>query len=396
MIKKTIFLSILMLMLVVVMPNTVLAKEVKTQDELLSALKDGETEITLGNDIELTKLDTTLPSRTKVGVVIQNSVKIDGAGFTITNAMARTTFEIHAGSEEINVEFKNLKMVNSVTEGRCIDTRTGNINLTLDGVSLKTTGSGNLQPLTVGGNAEPETEGGTALTVNVKNSILEAGRAGYAIITYNPVTLNVTKSTLTGYASIYLKGEDGSYGSKGTVATIKDSVLEATANEGESFGAIVFEDNNITLNVVDTEITANTAENSEFSAFKWSALNGDYDYSEDPNGVAVEEISGNKVTVSGTSEIKTSGEGTVVIAKTESENTVVVEVGVKSDLEIPTEYLPEDAVVEKDKDGNLVVVEKEELPPKTGDLKLVLLIGTIVLGIAGSIIISKKKLANNN
>lgn len=38
----------------------------------------------------------------------------------------------------------------------------------------------------------------------------------------------------------------------------------------------------------------------------------------------------------------------------------------------------------------------EELPPKTGDLNLVLLIGTIVVGAAGAVIISKKRFSKSN
>ena len=38
----------------------------------------------------------------------------------------------------------------------------------------------------------------------------------------------------------------------------------------------------------------------------------------------------------------------------------------------------------------------EELPPKTGDLNLVLLIGTILVGIAGVAVVSKKRFAKGN
>ena len=40
--------------------------------------------------------------------------------------------------------------------------------------------------------------------------------------------------------------------------------------------------------------------------------------------------------------------------------------------------------------------KNEELPPKTGDINLVLLIGTIILGIAGLVVVSKKRFAKNN
>ena len=115
--------------------------------------------------------------------------------------------------------------------------------------------------------------------------------------------------------------------------------------EGEEFGTVVFETGNVTVDVVDSKITANTVDNSEFSAFQWNS-----------DIVPAETVKDNKITVSGASEIKTTGSGNAQIAETGSNNEVVIETGVKSDLDVPTEYLPEGTKTETDENGNTVVV----------------------------------------
>ena len=53
--------------------------------------------------------------------------------------------------------------------------------------------------------------------------------------------------------------------------------------------------------------------------------------------------------------------------------------------------------IDTDTSWYLVVGEKvEELPPKTSDINLVVLIGTILVGIAGAVIVSKKRFAKSN
>lgn len=350
---------------------------------------DGDTVELLSNVTLTTKIE------------VRNDITISGE-YTITST-AQKIFEIYGGAGEdgiTTVTIEDVTMVTSASNGRCVDTRSGDIDLTLDGATLKTTGGGNNQPITIG-NTYADGESDNVITLT--NTTVEAGNAGYCIIVFNPITLNITSSTLSGYAALYFKGAvSGALGSDRTVATVTDSIFSVVGNEGFTFGAVVFEDNNVTVNVEDTTISADVVEGSEFNAFQWSALNGEYDYSTDEEGNTIEtakaEISGNQVTVSGASEIVTTGEGSSQIAKTETENKVVIEVGVTSDIEIPTEYLPEGTEVEEDEDGNLVVVEKtaEELPPKTGDLNLVLLVGTIIVGLAGLVISSKKRFAKNN
>lgn len=55
----------------------------------------------------------------------------------------------------------------------------------------------------------------------------------------------------------------------------------------------------------------------------------------------------------------------------------------------------EDEVIQ-DSSNNLSEGTKEELPPKTGDINLAFLIGTILVGTAGAVIISKKRFAKGN
>lgn len=358
--KKTLFIIATLVAFILFVPSVMAAeKEVKSQQELINALNDiTVTDITLGADITITEKDTTPVGDRAVGLVIERNVIIDGKGHTISNSSQRTSIEIYAGSNTINVTLKDLEITNSLAKGRCIDTRTANINLTLDDVTLKATGSGNVQPLTIGGNAAPTSEGTPTITINAKNSTLEAGDKGYAIITYNPITLNVENSTLSGYAAIYFKGVDSSYGSKDSITTIKDSLLTVNSNEEFTFGAIVFEDNDIEVNVIDSNIEADVVENSEYFVFKWNALNGKYDYSENEDGVEIEEIEGNKVTISGTSEITATGEGNSIISETETENDVIINAGVTTNLNVEKDHLPEGAVPFEDENGNSVIREK--------------------------------------
>ena len=48
------------------------------------------------------------------------------------------------------------------------------------------------------------------------------GTAYYAIITFNPVNMTISQSTLKGWACIYAKGPNSSVGSADSVFTVSD------------------------------------------------------------------------------------------------------------------------------------------------------------------------------
>jgi len=171
---------------------------------------------------------------------INKGITLDLGDNTITGEV-----EIHTTA---SVTIKNGSITNAAAQGRCIDTRVG-ANLTINDVVLTTTSSANNQPLTIGA------DGDFSVKVTVKDSTINAGTAGYAIINFHKTELTIDHSSLNGYAAIYMKD-----GSNGSVVTIKnDSVLSSVGHSGPSnaFGTISFEDDGITLKA-DADTTINT------------------------------------------------------------------------------------------------------------------------------------------
>lgn len=183
------------------------------------------------------------------------SLTIEGNGNTLTVRGRGIAFGQYA-SDMLDVTFHNITIENSTSGARCIDTR-GNLNsLTLDEVTLKTDGASNYnQTLTIGGNQE------TPATVKITNSTIQTNddaTAYYAIITFNPVNMDISGSTIKGWACIYAKGPDGSKGSRGSVFNINNysKLISKNVYNGESnaFCAIMIEDKNVTVNIEDTDI----------------------------------------------------------------------------------------------------------------------------------------------
>lgn len=326
--KKTLSLLgfILVFIIALLVPNQVeAATTVSTESELIQALSDGETDITLSANIELT--DT---------IQINNTVSIDGGNKTITTkegVSLKKSFEIYNGV----VNFEKITIKNSYSGGRCIDVRTGNVTLNLDNVTLITTGSGNNQTLTIGGNFS------TAIDVYIKNSTFEAGKAGYAIITFNPVNLTIDNSNITGYAALYMKGVNESAGSAGSVVNIiNGSTLNGkNDNSGMSddFGTIVMEDENITVNIENSTIQATGVGSASQQVFS----EGNVDNSTQGNEINVKEGS--------TIQAKEVGE---ISSTLNSNTTVTIDSGVKTNIEIPENYLQSGTTLEKDENGDLV------------------------------------------
>lgn len=253
--------SILCLCIMIfLMPVDVLASDelvkVSTEDELRSALESGKS-VELVNDIIINSSSTKVSRNPAPGIAItgEGDITIEGNNYTISSSKVRTILEIYAIGEGANVIFKDVNISNSKALGRCIDTRTGNITLTLNGVNLTTTSTYNNQPLTVGGNYKE------AIDIKVINSTISAGSAGYGVIAFNPVNLVVDNSEINGYGIFYLKGEDSSsQGSAGSVINVENSsnLIGRNIHDGETsnFGAIVFEDCGITVNIEDSTLEA--------------------------------------------------------------------------------------------------------------------------------------------
>ena len=205
---------------------------------------------------------------------IIHSITLDGNGHSISGYGSRsgnkTTLAINnGGSNEVTVVLKNLTINNNGQVGRPIETR-GNINsLTLDNVEINATGGGNTQGLTIGGNQSSNAN------IEIKNSTISVGKAGYSYISFNPATVKIENSTFNGYSSMYFKGKNGSTGSNGTVVNATNSTFEspnAHSIEGNNdFGAFVFEDEGVSINLTNCSINAETMSSAYQAVFQFNS-----------------------------------------------------------------------------------------------------------------------------
>lgn len=217
------------------------------------ALEDAFDNAANGDVIEMTQ-DITIPvSFYNDGHMynITKSITFDGKGYTLTGYSKRgsnkTTIAINQdGSNFVSVVFKDLIIRNAGANGRPIELR-GNISsFTLDNVKIYATGSGNTQGLTVGGNQASSAE------ITISNSVISVGSAGYPIVSFNPYHLVATNTTFSGYCGLYLRGVDGSAGSRGTVIDAENcnfdcpNVHSGTSN---AFSCFPLEDDGITINL---------------------------------------------------------------------------------------------------------------------------------------------------
>ncbi len=191
--------------------------------------------------------------------VINKSITIDGQGHTVqTKNRGFGVGNVNNNlSSNIDVTFKDITILNPTNGGRCIDTR-GKIGvLTLDNVVLSTQGATGqyTQPLTIGGNQSD------IASININNSTIQTNEdatAYYAIITFNPVNMTISNSTIKGWACIYAKGPDSSAGSAGSTFTVtsNSNLVSYNCYSGVSnaFSAVEIEDSNVTVDITDSNI----------------------------------------------------------------------------------------------------------------------------------------------
>lgn len=236
-------------------------KKYATLQEAFNAAEAGQT-VTLLKDYDATAEPMAGGTRQ---FVINKSITFDGGGYKLTTkqrgiGIGNVNKDLN-DKDNINVTIKNVTVLNTTDAARCIDTRGKIGSLTLEGVTLSTNGapSGYTQPLTIGGSQAD------AATVTITNSTIQTndeGTAYYAIITFNPVNMTISNSTIKGWANIYAKGQDSSAGSAGSVFNLdKCTLVSSNAYSGVSnaFGAFMVEDNNVTINVTNSEMTLNNS-----------------------------------------------------------------------------------------------------------------------------------------
>ena len=228
---------------------------------MIAAAQAGDT-IQLLKDIALTTPISAFGKTSAYSLAITKSLTIDGQGLYKITSSATRGIGVGGDGSNIDVTFKDIVVETSYnnSNGNIIETR-GNIGtLTLDHATL--THSADLWwcgAVQIGGNQADKAN------VVIKDSTIDPGREGYPIVSWNPMNLEVTGSTLTGYCATYMKGINGSAGSGGSTVSISNSVItvtNTTSDPSYSFGVFVFEkqgggNDNTTINLVDSTVTLN-------------------------------------------------------------------------------------------------------------------------------------------
>lgn len=245
--KRFLSVALVLLMVLSYMPTSTLVQATGNAQIVNVAtgaeLKDAIAKANAGSTIVLSDhvtVDSTIE--------IKENITLDLNNFTVTGT-ANRLFRITASKQ---VKIINGTIVNTAKDGRCVETRTGGIDLVLEGVTLKAE-KGASQPLTVGGS-------GTDIQIVIADSTISAGD-GYAITTFNPVEMKIENSNVSGFGVLNIKGASGSVGSVGSVFDIINSTLASfnhNSGDANSFSTVMVEDKNITINI-DANSTVSAA-----------------------------------------------------------------------------------------------------------------------------------------
>lgn len=238
--------------------------------------------IKLLKDVNLTESVTLDASAIKSGKYI----KIDGQDYTLSASSVQQPFQIVGGADvaaDVEVRISDLTMESTVAQANLLSVAGGNFSLVLDTVTLDTTGAGsNDRALSIGWNStEPGTVG-----IEMTDCTLQASASGYAIMTYNPVELSIENSALTGYAALYMYNDNygNGTGSAGSAVTIDGSTITANnpyaTGSGSDFGAIVFKDKDIRVDIRNSDITVNATGTSHHGIVLFDTNTGSSIYTE--------------------------------------------------------------------------------------------------------------------
>lgn len=238
--------------------------------------------IKLLKDVNLTESVTLDASAIKSGKYI----KIDGQDHTLSASSVQQPLQIVGGADvadDVEVRISDLTMESTVAQANLLSVAGGNFSLVLDTVTLDTTGaSSNDRALSIGWNStEPGTVG-----IEMTDCTLQASASGYAIMTYNPVELSIENSALTGYAALYMYNDNygNGTGSAGSAVTIDGSTITANnpyaTGSGSDFGAIVFKDKDIRVDIRNSDITVNATGTSHHGIVLFDTNTGSSIYTE--------------------------------------------------------------------------------------------------------------------
>ena len=240
-------------------------KKVSTLSELLFALSNKDKYIMFANNIATNGTDL---------INIKYSVTLDGNGYKLTgngglrgSVKQMICFGYEASQLIDKVVVKNLS-VETTTVTRPLECRGNTKEIVFDNVILKASGPSNDQGFTFGGNYS------SLMKLTLKNCDFAVGSDGYAFIFFNAVDMVVEDSTITGWAGLYFKSPSSSHGARDSKVYISNTdFICHNENWGptNSFGAIVFEDGNIDVTLVDTNLDVTSESDQEQCAILFSS-----------------------------------------------------------------------------------------------------------------------------
>lgn len=240
--------------------------------------------------------------------------------------------------------------------------------LELNKVTLDTSESGKTYPynpsaLLISGRADATAQAiDVTVDVDISGSTLKTSDVGRVIKAENPVDLTIKEnSTLSGWSAIYMcrkleATQPGAIPNRGTehsTITITDSTVSTKSvhnGDDNKFGAIVFEDGNITLGIVNSDIVAEATGTSPQSVIYYSG----YYAGTHPSSIDI-DITDTDITLTGASFV-----GTGALSDFPAADRDVEVAGGTFNFEVPEDYLANGFELSPGADGSYTAVETEK------------------------------------
>lgn len=240
--------------------------------------------------------------------------------------------------------------------------------LELNKVTLDTSESGKTYPynpsaLLISGRADATAQAiDVTVDVDISGSTLKTSDVGRVIKAENPVDLTIKEnSTLSGWSAIYMcrkleATQPGAIPNRGTehsTITITDSTVSTKSvhnGDDNKFDAIVFEDGNITLGIVNSDIVAEATGTSPQSVIYYSG----YYAGTHPSSIDI-DITDTDITLTGASFV-----GTGALSDFPAADRDVEVAGGTFNFEVPEDYLADGFELSLGADGSYTVVDTKE------------------------------------
>lgn len=208
------------------------------------------------------------------------SLIVEGGGNTLTASSNRIALYFRNSTEsDITLTIKDLTIVTTGAGVNPLLIYGEYIDLNLENVTLNSfdTDTSMTPALLFGGTgASVDT---VTIDVTISGSTLIANGGGYAIAASNPIALSLDDSKLSGWAAIWFMGAtSSSRGSAGSEVVISEStiVTQSVHNDSSSnmFGVLVFQDNDITVDVINSDIVSDCTGNAPQYVVYYSNFDG--------------------------------------------------------------------------------------------------------------------------